>query len=248
MSKPAVMVQLDSPILTKDTKVEVTSTGELELRPEAPQRAVTTVGALVDAATQGFRETVFDPQKRAEFTTHATTLGAIEDARVGASDTLVEVSQPPSKEKVAAAVTAVMKHKSLLRDAAPVAFEQVVWPVLEQDAAHLAEVTEQKNRLEVRAHNLGVLQAHLRQRLYTGMQAVYKAADSSMQAHRSLGLALEPLTDLLTGAASQGVETKKGIQRAVAKALKDEPQTPAAPDTKPANAKDAAAKDSTPRG
>ena len=104
MSKPAVMVQLDPPILTKDTKVEVTSTGEPELRPDAPARAVTTVGALVDTATQGFRETVFDPQKRAEFTQHATTLGAIEDARVGASDTLVEVSQPPSKEKVAAAL------------------------------------------------------------------------------------------------------------------------------------------------
>ena len=107
MSKPIVVLQLDQPTLTKDTKVEVTSTGELDVLDNAPQQLQNTIGALVDQATQGFRETVFDRKRDDEFAHHLDE--AVEALGAGAQG---EVYRVVDRERPGRALVAKVFHGS----------------------------------------------------------------------------------------------------------------------------------------
>lgn len=228
MSKNVVITQLDIPVLKNDTRVETTSTGELQLVTDA-RGVQTTVGALADGAAKTFREALCDPKREEEFVAAVDTINQLADTRQGISDTVPDLGHPPSTEKVAPATEKVLVHKVVLCEVAPTAAQQMDWDGLKRDLAWERQLVRTRTKLQVRAKNTDVLLAHVRRRLFNPLSGFFAVSQTAIRSHRGLESEMNPLIDLFTGAAQQGVETKKEIARALAQAKTKDAEVHPAP-------------------
>lgn len=217
MHKP-VTPQFEPQVHTRDTIVEITSTGDIEPLLAAPQRNLTKLGLFVDDNTTGYRDTAFDPKKEDKFIGHQEMLETTGDALLGADDSKPAIDLPNSAEKVVPAAQALLKHQTLFTELAPAAAAQVRWDQMVLAVDRAEKVERRLEHLKRRQENLEILYAHILTYLDNTVITAAKQADSTIKSHRGLTLALDKVSERVSGAAEKGQVTRRAVARALKRA------------------------------
>ena len=212
MSRNSPSSPFEPPVYTADTVVEITSTGAIDPLLNVPQRNQVKLGTVLMANAEGLCRTAFDPAQRGKFFEHLGALEEVGDAFIGATDLVEETSLPYCAEKVVPAGEALLKHRGLVTELCPTT-AVLRWDSLATAVRFTKTIEAREEDLERRRENLAIVKAHV---LTFIDDEVTKAADlsaSTTKHHRGLRIALEPVTDLISGAAEQGQKTRQIVAR-----------------------------------
>lgn len=215
MSRNSHSSPFEPPVYTADTIVEITSTGAIDPQLNVPQRNQAKLGTVLMANAEGLCRTAFDAAQRGKFFEHLGSLEAVGDAFLGATDLVEETSLPYCAEKVVPAGDALLEHRELVTELCPTTAVVVRWDSLATAVRFAKTIEAREEDLERRRENLAIVKAHV---LTFIDDEVTKAADlsaSTTKHHRGLRIALEPVTDLISGAAEQGQKTRQIVARAL---------------------------------